>query len=126
MGNNPDDDENRLFKKIQMEMKRNGDTKFVWIDYSCVLYAIPDIMSQLEIIRLHANKQLQDSYDCSVWCQLEAIFLDYTVGLKSIANRKMNIYDWNDFYAVLSSFIKLYCDERKVFNFFTDSNLILK
>lgn len=121
-GNSPDTDDNALF-----DMAKNA-AHYLWFDYTCVpqddhelrlrhLLAIANICQEATVVPFHANKVLEEAYNRSVWCQLEAAL--FTWGATNFdPATEWTIYDWNDLYAVLPGFLDLWVNTEKNWRFF--------
>eukprot|EP00808_Paulinella_micropora_P025578 g12962.t1 len=66
---------------------------------------------------MHGSKELEEKYNTSVWCQLEAALLQWEAPTFS-EQSGWTIYDWNDLYYVLPGFIERYTFSEKNWRFF--------
>lgn len=121
-GNSPDTKDNVLFEKSK------DAAHYLWFDYTCVpqddhelrlrhLLAIANICQEATVVPFHANAELEEAYNRSVWCQLEAALLTWDITNFDPAT-DWTIYDWNDLYAVLPGFLDLWVNTEKNWRFF--------
>lgn len=121
-GNTPDTEDNKLF-----DMSKNA-AHYLWFDYTCVpqddhelrmkhLLSIANICQEATVVPFHANSELEEAYNRSVWCQLEAALLTWDT-TKFNPEVEWTIYDWNDLYAVLPGFLDLWVNTEKNWRFF--------
>ena len=122
-GNSPDTEDDAIF-----EMAKDA-AHYLWFDYTCVpqddhelrlrhLLAIADICHEATVVRFHGSDYLEKAYNNSVWCQLEAALLQWD-DVAYDPNMAWTIYDWNDCYAVLPTFLDLWVNSHKNNHFFT-------
>jgi len=121
-GNSPDTKDNALF-----EMSKDA-AHYLWFDYTCVpqddhelrlrhLLSIANICHEATVVPFHATSELEEAYNRSVWCQLEAALLTWdTTNFDPATN--WTIYDWNDLHAVLPGFLDLWVNTEKNWRFF--------
>ena len=126
-GHQPDTDDHAIF-----EMSKSA-AHYMWFDYTCVpqdnheerlkhLLSIANILHEATVITCHANEMLEEAYNHSVWCQLEAALLQWDKvefqGGNDVSNMEWSIYDWNDLYTVLPGFLDLWVNSEKNHHFF--------
>jgi hypothetical protein len=76
------------------------------------LRSIPDIISRCDVgIFVHKDLEWAEKYMLSVWCQLEFVLSGLNMKKLKGIERKWTIFDCNDLYLILPSFINMTCQE---------------
>jgi hypothetical protein len=132
LDNQPDTPNHEIYRLVRKRLREEPFVKFLWFDFVCVpqsqqaleehnkqLLAIANIMQRCEVRAFHVNEAHKQSYERSVWCQLEAMAINgsrhHISGVFGAEN--LTMFDEEDLYAVLPAFIDMVFSRRYQLDF---------